>query len=400
MNCSGQPGTPIPSPSIVTGTFNSTNGATLANTFVNYLDNGTGNYTIPTGGFPIAKGSTTCVSGGVTPCTPTTDFTGMARPTPPSLGAYEFAMGPAVTLSPPNLAYGSRLISTSTSLPTTLTNSGGSTLSIASIGITGTNAGDFSQTNTCGPTLAAGANCTITVKFSPTATGARTASVSISDNAPNSPHTVSLTGTGTVSFVQVRSCPSTIQSSNSSIACAFSNAQVHGNLNIVVVQWGDTTSTVSSVTDSTGNPYWLAIGPTSGTGLRQSIYYAKNIAGGSATVTVTFNQAATYPDIIILEYTGLDPSSPLDRTAGAVGTGTSANSGSATTTSANEVIFGAGTTATSFSGAGSGFFPRIINVFGNIAEDKTVASAGTYSATATTGSVNWVMQMATFKAKP
>src|SRR6266852_1701800 len=143
VNCSGQPGTPIPSPSIVTGTFNSTNGATLANTFVNYLDNGTGNYTIPTGGFPIAKGSTTCVSGGVTPCTPTTDFTGMARPTPPSLGAYEFAMGPAVTLSPPNLAYGSRLISTSTSLPTTLTNSGGSTLSIASIGITGTNAGDF-----------------------------------------------------------------------------------------------------------------------------------------------------------------------------------------------------------------------------------------------------------------
>ena len=49
----------------------------------------------------------------------------------------------------------------------------------------------------------------------------------------------------------------------------------------------------------------LAVGPTSGTGLSQSIYYAPNIAGGSNTVTVTFNQAAAYPDMRILEYRGV-----------------------------------------------------------------------------------------------
>ena len=49
---------------------------------------------------------------------------------------------------------------------------------------------------------------------------------------------------------------------------------------MVVVGWNDTTSTVQSVKDSAGNTYSLAIGPTSGTGLRQSIYYAANIAGG------------------------------------------------------------------------------------------------------------------------
>jgi len=65
-------------------------------------------------------------------------------------------------------------------------------------------------------------------------------------------------------------------------------------LNVVVVGWNDTTSTVQSVTDSTGNAYSLAIGPTSGTGLRQSIYYAANINGGSNTVKVTFSQTATY----------------------------------------------------------------------------------------------------------
>ena len=80
-----------------------------------------------------------------------------------------------------------------------------------------------------------------------------------------------------------------------------------------------TTSTISSVTDSPGNTYSLAVGPTSATGLQQSIYYAKNIAGGSNTVTVTFNQAAAYPDVRILEYSGLDTSSPLDVTAAAAG---------------------------------------------------------------------------------
>jgi hypothetical protein len=44
-----------------------------------------------------------------------------------------------------------------------------------------------------------------------------------------------------------------------------------------VVGWNDTTAAVQSVKDSTGNNYNLAIGPTSGTALQQSIYYAANI---------------------------------------------------------------------------------------------------------------------------
>jgi hypothetical protein len=165
----------------------------------------------------------------------------------------------------------------------------------------------------------------------------------------------------------------------------------------VVVGWGDTTSSISSVTDNRGNTYTLAAGPTTNTGLQQSIYYAKNIAGGSTTVTVKFNKAASYPDVRILEYSGANTSSPLDGKAAAAGSGTTANSGAVTTTSANELIFGAGTTGTQFSAAGSGFVNRMINVYGNIAEDKTVTSTGSYNATATTGSSVWVMQVVTFK---
>ena len=124
----------------------------------------------------------------------------------------------------------------------------------------------------------------------------------------------------------------------------------------MVVGWNDTTLDGESVTDSRGNSYTLAIGPTTGTGLRQSIYYAKNIVAGSNTVTVTFNQAAAYVDVRVLEYSGLDTTNPLDVTAGASGSGTSANSGSATTSSANESDFRSGMTTTHYTGAGSGLY--------------------------------------------
>jgi hypothetical protein len=210
-------------------------------------------------------------------------------------------------------------------------------------------------------------------------------------------YTYSTSSGGSITFVQGTSGPSTIQSANSSVAVAYTTTQVAGHLNVVVVGWGDTTSTITSVTDSQNNVYSLAVGPTSTTGLRQSIYYAKNIAGGSNTVTVRFSQSAAYPDVRILEYAGADTSAPLDQAAGASGSGTAANSGSVTTTVANELIFGAGTTETKFTAAGSGFVSRMVNVFGNIAEDRNVTSTGSYNATATTNSSRWVMQIATFK---
>ena len=170
-----------------------------------------------------------------------------------------------------------------------------------------------------------------------------------------------------------------------------------GDLNVVAVGWADATSSVSSVTDSTGNIYTRAVGPTANGSIQQSIYYARNIAAGNNTVTATFNQSAAYPDIRIVEYSGLDPNTPLDVTAAATGTGTSANSGAATTTSSNELLFGAGSTAGDFVGAGTGFNSRIINIFGNLAEDEAVTSTGSYRATAPNSAGNWVMQLATFR---
>jgi len=198
----------------------------------------------------------------------------------------------------------------------------------------------------------------------------------------------------TIGFAQVAAA--TPQSPKQVVTVKYPGAQTAGDLNVVVVGWNDTSTTVQSVKDSAGNTYSLAIGPTSGTALRQSIYYAANIVGGNNTVTVTFSKSASYPDIRILEYRGV---SALDVTAGAIGTSATASSGSATTSNANELIFGANTVATGNSGPGTGFTARIItSPDADIAEDEVVSTAGSFSATAPlTAPGAWVMQMVTFK---
>jgi hypothetical protein len=186
------------------------------------------------------------------------------------------------------------------------------------------------------------------------------------------------------------------------VAVTYPLAQISRNLNIVAVGWNDTTSTVSSVTDSRGNSYVLAVGPTSGTGLRQSIYYAKNIVAGTNTVTVAFNQAAVFVDVRVLEYSGLDTSTPFDKAAGAAGSSNSASSGAVTPTVANELIFGAGMTAGRFTAAGTGYGSRIITTpDGDIAEDQVQTAIASISATAPLSTnTSWVMQIATFRAAP
>jgi len=105
---------------------------------------------------------------------------------------------PIVSLSPASLAFGNvPADTTSTSQVVTLSNTGNAALSLTSSTFTGTNASDFAKTETCGSSVGAGAKCTIVVMFTPSASGSRTAALSISDNATGSPQTVPLSGSGT-----------------------------------------------------------------------------------------------------------------------------------------------------------------------------------------------------------
>ena len=105
--------------------------------------------------------------------------------------------GTYVKLSPASMNFGTVMVGKkSAPQVATFTNTANFTLTITSLKITGTNTTDFSETNTCQPTVAPGASCTITVTFKPMASGARTADVSISDGGGGSPQLVALSGTG------------------------------------------------------------------------------------------------------------------------------------------------------------------------------------------------------------
>lgn len=103
----------------------------------------------------------------------------------------------ALTITPTSLAFPATAVGgASTGKSVTLTNSGTAAVSIASIVLNGVDPHDFVTLNNCGAVLGGGASCTVFVAFTPTATGARTATLSVTDDGSASPQSVGLSGTG------------------------------------------------------------------------------------------------------------------------------------------------------------------------------------------------------------
>src|SRR5262249_53578081 len=106
----------------------------------------------------------------------------------------------SVSLSSDSLSFGNQGVNTTSAAQTVkLTNNGTAALSISGIAATGTNAGNFAQTNTCPSSLAVNASCTISVTFTPTASGGRSGNITLTDNAVGSPQVVILNGIGIAS---------------------------------------------------------------------------------------------------------------------------------------------------------------------------------------------------------
>jgi hypothetical protein len=105
--------------------------------------------------------------------------------------------GTFMSMSPENLNFGTQKQGSSSQPQTvTLKNVGTATVTITKIAITGPHVSSYSETNTCGATLAAGASCTASVTFTPQLKGALSAALSIQDTAGGSPQTVAVSGTG------------------------------------------------------------------------------------------------------------------------------------------------------------------------------------------------------------
>jgi len=232
---------------------------------------------------------------------------------------------PLASLSSTSLNFGNEVVGT-TSAPdqVTLSNPSGLALTISSIAVTGTNTADFSQTNTCGTGLAAGASCTITVTFKPTQIEPRSASITITDNAAGSPQTIGLSGTGLVSGPNATPSPSSLTFATQLVGTS-SSAQ-----SVTLTNWGTTALSITSIAASRD----FSQTNTCGSSLA---------ADASCTISVTFKPTQRGTRTGTLSITDNAPASP--QTISLTGTGTVVefnptslsfgNSGTLTTTLSN-----------------------------------------------------------------
>jgi hypothetical protein len=199
-----------------------------------------------------------------------------------------------VTASPTALSFGPQTTSTTSSAQAvTVSNPTSSAASVSSISVSG----DFAQTNTCGSSIAAGGSCTVSVTFTPTATGTRTGSLTI--NAGGATLAVSLSGTGTPPGPVLNASPASLSFAGTLVGSSAATQTV------MVANSGTTAASVSSV---------AVTGDFSQTNNCTSV-----AVGGSCTVTVKFTPTAGGTRTGTLTVTSDANNSPL--TVGLTGTG-------------------------------------------------------------------------------
>jgi hypothetical protein len=183
---------------------------------------------------------------------------------------------PSFTLSPNTLAFGNQGESVASApLTITLTNTGSVALPITSISVP---AGQFTQSNSCPPALGAGAACPISIVFTPTSAGAKTANLTVKGGDGALTQTASLSGTGVAATYTV--APTSL---------AFGN-QAHGTSSLAKIVTVTNTGTVplliaySSSTLAGANPTQYIESSNCGVPLA---------AGGSCTISVSFFPGST-----------------------------------------------------------------------------------------------------------
>jgi hypothetical protein len=246
--------------------------------------------------------------------------------------------GSQISVSPTALGFGSVATgSSSTSQAVTVTNSGTSAAPVGSIAITG----DFSQTNTCGASIAAGSSCTVNVTFRPTAAGSRGGNLTITAAGVTS--TVPLSGTGVAPGPVLSPNPSSV-SFPGTVVGTSSAAQT-----VTVTNSGTTSATISGVSASgdfsqTNNCGTLAV-------------------GASCAVTTTFRPTASGTRTGTVTITSNANNNPTTIALTGNGIGTDTNIALGRPASASSQVNGTQTPATATDGDANTYWESANNAF-------------------------------------
>ena len=239
----------------------------------------------------------------------------------------------------------------------TLTNTGGATLNVSGVGITGTDATQFAQTNNC-TVVAAGQTCTINLTINPTGTpGARSAAISVTDDASGSPHSVSITGTAGTPTADLSPTSLAFPSTAIGTTSAAQKITLTNNGNAPTLVTGATISGTNAADFAvSANTCGLAGGvlpttnctisvtykPSTGNAETATLTIADNVGTGSQTVALT-SAAST----LSLKVKDTDASPSQTVTAGATATyNLSVTSNQTTNVTATITCTGAPTAAT------------------------------------------------------
>lgn len=218
---------------------------------------------------------------------------------------------PAVTLNPASTLNfpGTPALGTSTApQPVTLTNSGNAPLQISSVVLGGSNLVDFSiSSNNCSGTIAANASCAVSIVFSPLAVGLRTATLIFSDNAANSPQTITLNGTAVASPPPA---PAVTLTPSSSL-----------NFPGVPVQGTSTSPQTVTLTNSGNAPLQISAAFLSGANATDFTLSSNNCSGAiaanaSCSVAIVFSPSATGIRSALLTFSDNAANSPQSLTVG------------------------------------------------------------------------------------
>jgi hypothetical protein len=224
-----------------------------------------------------------------------------------SLSGTGLAPAPAVTLIPGSLAFGNVAMGSSAQQSISVQNSGTAALHISNIALGGANASDYSSSSaSCTSAIAVGSSCTATVTFTPAAAGLRSATLTLTDDAPNSPQTVIITGTGLSSAPAVTLVPGSL---------AFGNVAVGSSAqqSISVQNSGTAALHISNIALGGANASDYSSSSPSCT--------SAIAVGSSCTVNVTFTPTAAGLRSATLALTDDAPNSP--QAAAVSGTGVS-----------------------------------------------------------------------------
>ncbi|MGH9746655.1 MAG: choice-of-anchor D domain-containing protein [Candidatus Acidiferrales bacterium] len=309
------------------------------------------------------------------------------------------ATQPQLTISPSSVPFGSVTVGTVSSVNVTLSNPGNGALNITSVTASGTG---FSITGVGAQTINPGASVTFAAKFSPTASGSVTGNISIASNAPGSPASIAMSGTGVQG--QLTSNPSsanlgtvTVGNSNSqtisltnggTAAVSVSQATVSGtgftisnmpalpmtinagssktfNAVFTPTGAGNVSGSISIVSNAPNSPLSIALSGTGQAATRTlsanptSLNFANVNDGSSSSLNVTLTNTGN--------------SSVTITSASATGTGFSASGVAGMTLTANQTA----TLQVTFAPTATGTVNGTVTVNSNATNSPSIAVAGT-----------------------